>query len=445
MTVDKLIDKIDETISYLENSQYRRASQSAEDVFNIYNSITTSQTEIIRKAKYYQGTDDASLDYIRDSGRLSSLLASAKIQRIGYVSALSDWVRRPTDHNLSNLKEVSETVKDNERQISNDIQNLEDRFSNFSSKSPPLFSIEISMPYEGHYPRDKISTFYGKIRNYGEKTANAVEYSMSIQEGAGEVSGTIDSISPEEEIEIHHDFQPSYHGQEAVILSISSSEVGGDRQRLDFDVSAEAGYIDPVDKRLREVIEFIQNEDSISGSSESEIISYLTLARAQLATASVIILARVGQIDPAPDFEFEINTVTNLLLLGSEISIGQALLASREYRRNNNVPGDVSLQIETILEESINEIQTAKEAGINKNPDSAQVIGRYKTDVEKLSEAENDAEEITTDSALSREEQINTSIKSFDILSHKKRVNKVELSTYQFNKEDWGIGYKIEQ
>jgi uncharacterized phage infection (PIP) family protein YhgE len=444
MIVDKLIDKIDETISYLENNQYRRASRSAEDVFKAYNDVTTSQTEVIRKAKYYQGADDASLDYIRDSGRLSSLLASAKIQRMGYVSALSDWVRRPTDHDLNNLKEVSETVKDNEKQISNDVQNLEDRFSNFSSELPPLFSIEISMPYEGHYPRDKISTFYGKIRNYGEKTANAIEYSMSIQKGVGEISGTIDSIGPGEEVKIHSDFQPLYYGRETATLSISSNEVGGERQRLDFDVSAEAGYIDPVDKRLREVIELIQNEDSISGSGKSEIISYLILARAQLATASVIILARVGMIDPAPDFEFEINTVTNLLLLGSEINIGQALLASREYRRNNNVPSDVSLQIETVLEESINEIQTAKEAGVDKNPDSTQVIERYKTDVERLSEAEDNAEEITTDSALSREEQIDTSIKSFDILSYEKRVDKVELSNYQFDEKDWGIGYKIE-
>ena len=445
MSINSLINKIDEVINKLDAGDYRSAQTSMDELEDEFNTLSQNQEQTVKRARSHQASEDASVNYIKRSMNVSHEFSDIELKRNFFLPSIGEAVDRPALVNMSDLKQVADMVKDTERNFDQTVTNIEDELANFSSSLPPILTVEISSEVDGLYPRDLISTFIAQIRNIGDVPAEEVEYQFELDEGAGRGTGTITSLGPGEAVKIHEELQPLFAGQETCYIDLYPDNGDYEKSRISVQVMAEARFIHISDITVRDLIDMIDNADSISGEAEAEIIPYLKLARTQLATASVIILAKVGMIDLAPDFEFELNTITNLLLLAAEVNIGISKSNYMNYYQNNNIPSDIREEISFLYEKSLRQITKAKQAGIDEDPSTTQIIDRYKDDVEKIEQTEDDAEEITTDSALSREAEINTLIKEFNITSHNAKGEEVYLKDYRFSEDDWGIGYNIER
>lgn len=445
MSIDSLINKIDEVINKLDAEDYRSAQASMDKLEDEFNAISQNQEQTVKRARSHQASEDASVSYIKRSMNVSHEFSDIELKRNFFLPSIGEAVDRPALVNVSDLKQVADMMKSTERNFDQTVTNIEDELTNFDSNLPPILTVEISSKVDGLYPRDLISTFTAQVRNIGDIPAEEVEYQFELDEGAGRDIGTIASLGPGEVVEIHEELQPLLAGQETCYIKLYLDDSDYERSRISMQVTAEARFVHISDITVRELIDMIDSTESISGEAEAEIIAYLKLARIQLATASAIILAKVGTIDLVPDFEFELNTITNLLLLAAEVNIGVSRANYMDYYRSNNIPSDIREEISFLYEKSLRQITKAKQAGIDEDPSTTQIINRYKDDVEKIEQAEDDAKKITTDPALSREAEINSLIKEFDITSHNAKGERVYLKDYRFSEDDWGIGYDIEK
>ena len=445
MSTENITQTLDELVTELENGRLQSAQNTIEDLEAALSNTTKTQRQVMDRAHEYETPPDSSFDYIQRTTDIGAQFAATVGVRSNYLTQLKKVVRQPEGMNVSDIKESVQKVKNYENEFDQTLTDLEDTINSFSSTLPPVLALKLSREIGGLYPEEAISEFSGNISNIGDTTAKDPEYALEItgERGISEY-GTIDDITPGHSFEVHHDLQPIAPGTATLKITVSGSNFEPQTTKIDFDVLAEAEFIHPADLKIRQLIDRFEGNEYISDSVETQILAYLRLARSQLATASVIILARVGTTEAPLRFEFEIQTVTNLLILAAELNINAAYSEYREYRGTNEIPNRMHIELYNRFIGVKELLQKSRRAGVDENPDTAKVVERYSDEVEKLDQSHEDVDKITTDSALEREQEINQSMIGFSSSVSEAKDRRVRLSDYRFDEEDWGIGYNIE-
>jgi hypothetical protein len=445
MSTENITQTLDELVTELENGRLQAAQSTIEDLEAALSNTTETQRKVMDRAHEYETTPDSSFDYIQRTTDVGAQFAATVGVRSNYLTQLKKVVRQPEGMNVSEIEESVQKVKSYENEFDQTLTNLEDTINSFSSTLPPILALQLSREIGGLYPVDTISEFRGNISNIGNTTAKDQEYTLEImgENGMSEY-GTINDINPGGSFRVHHDLQPFTPGTATVKLTVSGSNFEPQTTKIDFDVLAESEFIHPADLKVRQLINRIEGNEYIDDSVEAQILTYLRLARSQLASASVIILARVGTTEVPLRFEFEIQTVTNLLLLAAELNVNAAYNEYREYRGSNEIPNRMHIELDNRFMAVKKLLQKGRRAGVDENPDTAKVVERYSDEVERVDQAHEDADEITSDAALEREQEINQSMIEFSSSVSEAKDRKVTLADYRFDEDDWGIGYDIE-